>query len=91
MSVTQLYTSECIGSGQSGICAKCLRGPTADGHDGCLGELPWPVMNACCGHGDDRQAYIQYSNGDAVVRGAAAVSAQRAMVAAQQPQGGEDE
>lgn len=92
MSTKPLYTSEDVGSGQSGICAKCLLGPTQEGHDGCLGELPWPVMNACCGHGNDRQAYIQYwTDPDAIVRGSAAVSAQRAMVAARKPQGGEDE
>lgn len=54
------YTSQDAGSGQYGICVKCKKGPTKEGHDGCLGALPGPVMNACCGHGNDRQAYIQY-------------------------------
>lgn len=59
------YTSDLAGSGQFGICAKCKKGPTKEGHDGCLGTLPG-VMNACCGHGNDRQAYIQYWNGNRI-------------------------
>lgn len=55
-----LYTSDMAGSGQFGICAKCNKGPTIEGHDGCLGTLPGNIMNACCGHGNDSQAYIQY-------------------------------
>lgn len=55
------YTSEDAGSGQYGICAKCKKGPTDDGHDGCLGTLAGDIMNACCGHGNDRQAYVQFS------------------------------
>lgn len=54
------YTSEMAGSGQFGICDKCRKPPTKEGHDGCLGTLPGAIMNACCGHGADRQAYIQY-------------------------------
>lgn len=57
------FTPEDAGSGQFGICKKCKKGPTEEGHDGCLGALPGPVMNACCGHGNDRQAYIQYWDG----------------------------
>ena len=57
------YTSDLAGSGQFGICAKCKKGPTKEGHDGCLGTLDGPVMNACCGHGNDDQAYIQYWGG----------------------------
>jgi len=55
------YTPELSGSGQFGICVKCKKPPTAEGHDGCLGTLPGSdIMNACCGHGNDIQAYIQY-------------------------------
>jgi len=54
------YGPEDAGSGQRGICVHCLKGPTQEGHDGCLGTLPAPVMNACCGHGKARLAYIQY-------------------------------
>ncbi len=56
------FMPEDAGSGQIGICAKCKKGPTKEGHDGCLGTLPG-VMNACCGHGNDSQAYIQYWSG----------------------------
>ena len=30
-----------------------------EGHDPCLGTL-FGVMNACCGHGVEREAYVQY-------------------------------
>ena len=56
------YTSDMAGSGQYGICVKCNKGPTKEGHDGCLGTLKGDIMNACCGHGNDDQAYIQYWN-----------------------------
>jgi len=40
-------------------CGKCGQFPTKEGHDNCLGELE-DVMNACCGHGQDNEAYIQF-------------------------------
>lgn len=46
-------------------CGHCGLANTAEGHDGCLGTLP-NVMNACCGHGDVADAYVQYSRGMAV-------------------------
>jgi len=56
-----IYTPEMAGSGQYGTCAKCKMGPTEQGHDGCIGTLPSKdVMNACCGHGNDSQAYVQF-------------------------------
>ena len=57
--VMEYYTSEMAGSGQRGICGKCKKGPTKEGHDGCLGTLPG-VMNACCGHGDINDAYVMF-------------------------------
>lgn len=63
ISIMEYYTSEMVGSGQFGTCAKCKKGSTKEGHDGCLGTLPGLIMNACCGHGDDHQAYIQYWGG----------------------------
>lgn len=42
-----LYKPEHAGSGQFGICAKCNKPPSREGHDGCLGALPGPIMNAC--------------------------------------------
>ena len=43
-------------------CGHCGKHNTAEGHDGCLGTLPG-VLNACCGHGNPAEAYIQFSNG----------------------------
>lgn len=61
------YGPEQAGSGQYGICGKCKKGPTLEGHDGCLGTLPdAEIMNACCGHGNDDQAYIQYWDGSRI-------------------------
>ena len=40
-------------------CNHCGLPQTPEGHDGCLGTLPG-VMNACCGHGVEREAYVQY-------------------------------
>lgn len=54
------HTPEMSGSGQRGICVKCSLPPTPEGHDGCLGTLKGDIMNACCGHGEERMAYIQY-------------------------------
>lgn len=55
------YTPDMAGSGQYGMCAKCGLMPSKEGHDGCLGTLKGDdIMNACCGHGNDSQAYIQY-------------------------------
>ena len=43
-------------------CGYCGSSKTKAGHDGCLGELP-NIMNACCGHGNTDEMYIQYLNG----------------------------
>lgn len=49
-------------------CGHCgLMYPDPDGPDPCLGTLPG-VRNACCGHGNRGQSYIQFTNG-VVVRG----------------------
>lgn len=49
------------GSGQINPCNHCDKLPTKEGHDGCIGTLPIEeVMNACCGHGSDNQAYVQF-------------------------------
>ena len=54
-------------------CGYCKLPRTDEGHDGCLGTLPG-IMNACCGHGNIEEAYIQYwdkniiSGSDAVYR-----------------------
>jgi hypothetical protein len=43
-------------------CGKCGKERTPEGHDACLGTIPG-VVNACCGHGDDKAAYIEFENG----------------------------
>lgn len=40
-------------------CGKCNQSNTTKGHDACLKTLPG-LMNACCGHGKTREAYIQF-------------------------------
>ena len=46
-------------------CKHC--GKTCKVLDDCLGKLPG-VKNACCGHGDREQSYIQFENGT-IIRG----------------------
>ncbi|OLF36528.1 hypothetical protein BTW00_05420 [Psychrobacter sp. C 20.9] len=73
-----MHTPEVSGSGQLGVCVKCGLMPIIDGdevYDGCIGKLPGDVMNACCGHGDDRSAYIQYCDGS-LISGARAIDEQ---------------
>ena len=43
-------------------CGVCNQPVTIDGHDACLGILPG-LMNACCGHGNIDEAYIQFLDG----------------------------
>ncbi len=43
-------------------CGHCGLPNTPEGHDRCLGELPG-VMNACCGHGERGESYVQFNNG----------------------------
>lgn len=43
-------------------CGICGKERTPEGHDGCVGTLPG-VMNACCGHGNLGEAYVQFPNG----------------------------
>lgn len=58
-------------------CGHCGKGNTIEGHDGCLGTLPG-VMNACCGHGEERMAYVQFEEGK-LESGAVAVATLRRM------------
>jgi|SRR5690625_1192817 len=43
-------------------CGYCHRHNTAEGYDGCIGEVAGAI-NACCGHGNVDEAYVQYSDG----------------------------
>lgn len=53
-------------------CNHCGLATTDEGHDGCLGTLPG-VMNACCGHGIVRDAYIQFPDSRETIRGNEAI------------------
>lgn len=46
-------------------CSRCLKNPDENGHDACLGTLKG-LMNACCGHGNDKSAYVQFLDGSCV-------------------------
>lgn len=59
-------------AGNERPCGHCGKSNTKEGHDGCIGTLPG-VMNACCGHGESGEAYIQYWDGSDI-RGKAAIS-----------------
>ena len=52
-------------------CGYCEEAATIEGHDACLGTIP-DIMNACCGHGIESDAYIQFNN-DKVIRGKKAI------------------
>jgi hypothetical protein len=43
-------------------CGYCGLNYTKEGHDGCLETLPG-LMNACCGHGVEAEAYVQQLDG----------------------------
>lgn len=43
------------------FCLHCKLPRTPEGHDGCIGTLE-NVMNACCGHGDSKMAYVQFNH-----------------------------
>ena len=47
------------------FCDYCGKYRTIEGHDSCLGELIG-VANACCGHGKNNEAYIQFLDGTAI-------------------------
>lgn len=40
-------------------CGHCNKMNTPEGYDGCIGYIPG-ALNACCGHGNEREAYIQF-------------------------------
>lgn len=43
-------------------CGHCKQDTPANGHDPCIANLPG-VVNACCGHGDETEAYVMFTNG----------------------------
>ena len=46
-------------------CKNCGKTSTKEGHDSCLGTLIG-VKNACCGHGIESEAYIQFLDGNSI-------------------------
>lgn len=46
-------------------CGNCGKKYTKEGHDACLGTLIG-TMNACCGHGDLDECYIQFLDGECI-------------------------
>jgi len=43
-------------------CGYCGKHNSPEGYDGCIGEIEGAI-NACCGHGNEAEAYIQYPDG----------------------------
>jgi hypothetical protein len=60
-------------------CGHCSKDSTEHGHDGCLGTLKPDVNNACCGHGVESDAYIQFTTG-AELRGIHAAEAFESLI-----------
>lgn len=61
------------------MCDHCGIKRTPEGHDGCLGTLDEiRVMNACCGHGEESMAYVQFWDGE-TIQGSKAIEMQENM------------
>lgn len=43
-------------------CGTCGQENTKEGHDGCIPNIKG-VVNACCGHGNHRDMYVQLEDG----------------------------
>lgn len=52
-------------------CGFCGLSNTKEGHDGCLDTLPG-LMNACCGHGELNEAFVQFWDGK-IIKGQRAI------------------
>jgi len=57
-------------------CGHCGKKCNDDGHDNCIVNL-LGVKNACCGHGDISDAYIQFDDGRYISGAAACIVFQR--------------
>ena len=67
---TQLWKYEdgsgtLLDHGSTKGCGRCGKSRTANDHDPCIANLP-NVMNACCGHGNDGEAYVQFWDGSRI-------------------------
>ncbi len=60
--MTQRQANYLNGVGKD-VCGYCDMKRTTEGHDGCIGTLEG-VMNACCGHGEYKMAYIQFDHNE---------------------------
>lgn len=52
-------TKEPVSENKNRSCGYCGKPNTKEGHDPCIGTIP-NVLNACCGHGNINEAYIQF-------------------------------
>ena len=55
-------TGQPVAENPEPACGLCGAETTPEGHDGCLGTLPG-VVNACCGHGRELEAYVAFEDG----------------------------
>jgi hypothetical protein len=64
MELSWIYsdTKNLVSSDKDRACGKCNQPNTKEGHDPCLGTLK-NAMNACCGHGNLSEAFVQLPNG----------------------------
>lgn len=46
-------------------CGHCGLASTSEGYDGCIGKVAG-ALNACCGHGNPKHAYIHYADGTVI-------------------------
>ena len=65
-------TGQLVANNSNRRCAYCTQPNRDDGDDACLGHLKG-IMNACCGHGLLRHAYVQFLD-SSTVRGEDAVT-----------------
>lgn len=56
---TETSESEFLKRG-CGFCGLNYIQDAGEVYDGCMGKIKGSVMNACCGHGNDSDAYVQF-------------------------------
>ncbi len=56
-------TDQLISDNVDRDCGHCELPNSPNGHDGCLGAQPG-VVNACCGHGYDAHAYVNFTGAE---------------------------
>ena len=60
-----VYSDDNTSTGFERPCKRCGVKPTVAGHDACLNDLTGciGIVSACCGHGNDEDAYILLNDG----------------------------